>query len=215
MSNDYRSSNHSGSGHHDSTTHTPDLYQFALNASGTSVVAMSEIEGARIKPESIRGWTFDIERGADGAIDAIERSRSQRGVTKVERYDDADGDGRFEESFSSEVLTTSSAASRADKARFIFEADGDVLSMQALSKGRWKTERLDADEHLEQITLDGVTYVVKVELEDNGAEWKFYRDDNADGIWTEVAEVESSQAQDLVELVGLSDLLALTAAVVG
>lgn len=200
---------------HNQYVEVQDTYHFNFDASGTRVLGMTENDDGRVKSKSLRGWTFEVKADANGDALAVSRSQTQRGVVKTERFEDADGDGAFVETFSSEVLTAAASLLRADKARFTFDSQGDVLTMQELSKGRWKTERLDSDEHLETMTLDGVEYVVKVESDDDGTEWNLYRDDNGDGIWTEVAEIESSTTDNLVELVGLSDVLALTVGVVG
>lgn len=208
------SSSHASSSY-DNDAYSQDLYHFQLDTTGTRVVSMTETDEGRVKSQSLRGWTFDLETDAAGDLLAVTRTQSQRGVVKSERYEDLDGDGAFVETFSTKVLTTAASALRADKARFSFDAAGDVVGQQELSKGRWKSESLDANESLELITLDGVDYVVKVEHETDSTEWALYRDDNGDGIWTEVAEVESNTVDSLVDLVGLADVLGQTAAVIG
>lgn len=208
-------SNRNESKHTDHHAETQDTYHFSFDASATRVLAMTETDDGRLKNKSLQGWKFDVKTDADGDAVAVSRTQTQRGVVKTERYEDADGDGAFVETFSSEVLTATASILRADKARFTLDSQGKVLTMQELSKGRWKTEHLDLDERLETMAIDGLKYVVKVELDDNATEWNLYRDDNGDGIWTEVAQIESSTTDSLVKLVGLSDLLALSVGVVG
>ena len=59
--------------------------------------------------------------------------------------------------------------------------------------------------------------MVKTETERNGMEFSLYRDDNQDGVWTQIAEGEShgNTALNIVELVGMAGGLAVADALVG
>lgn len=53
---------------------------------------------------------------------------------------------------------------------------------------------------------------MKVETDFEGVSASYYRDDNGDGVWTEVAEFESTTE---IDLVGVAALLAGTDGLVG
>lgn len=128
----------------DSNASTPkseqDFYRFTFNADQTGVTAVSKLDDGKVKKEATRGYTFDVQQDANGDVVAVERTAMKSGIESIEHFDDSDGDGLFVETFSAKIATVAAKASSLDHAKFTFDANGDVLAMQELSKGRWKTE---------------------------------------------------------------------------
>lgn len=201
-----------------------DLYRFQFNVDNSVVLRMYEIDGRKSKPQKIAGNGFEIETALNGlgqeAVVAVTRSKQSRSSTETTRYDDADGDGLFVESFSIEVARGGLGA-RLEQHQFTFDADGKVLTDLELKRGRWVQDRIDADEQYTLVDTGGTTqYVVVTEQERDGIEFEVFRNDNGDGIWTKVAEGESEgpyidPASGAVDLVGLMPLLDASAGIIG
>ena len=202
-----------------SSSSNNEYYTFTFSQ-GT-VASMTEVDGRKTKVKSIANSEFSLELNAAGAVtDVVRTELSRKGYAETTVYSDADGDSRFHEGLELEVAT--SAARNLDKMRFTFDANGDVLTAQEQKVGKngavlWKNERIDANEDYSRIIIDGDTYVVKTETERNGMEFSLYRDDNQDGVWTQIAEGEShgNTALNIVELVGMAGGLAVADALVG
>lgn len=196
-----------------------EYYTFTF-ANGT-VTGMTEIDGRKSKAQFIGNSDFDVITNAAGAVTAVTRTElSRKGYAETTVYSDADGDGRFTEALELEVATAT--ARNLEKMRFTFDANGEVVGAQEQKIGRngtvvWKNERIDANEDYSTVTIDGDTYLVKTETERNGVEFTLYRDDNQDGVWTEIAEgeVNGNAAVNVVELVGLTGGLSAADAVIG
>lgn len=196
-----------------------EYYTFTF-ANGT-VTGMTEIEGRKNKAQFIGNSDFDVITNSTGAVTAVTRTElSRKGYAETTVYSDADGDGRFTESLELEVAT--GTARNLEKMRFTFDANGEVVGAQEQKAGRngtvvWKNERIEANEDYSTVTIDGDTYLVKTETERNGVEFTLYRDDNQDGVWTEIAEgeVNGNAAVNVVELVGLAGGLSAADAVIG
>lgn len=200
--------------------HSQDSYQFQFDASLSHVLQMFEVDGRKTKTEKITGNTFEIGTGANGAMAQVVRTEvSRKGSTETSIYSDANGDQRFEKTFEIEVAGTSARA--LEQHRFTFDSAGNVTAEQERkSNGSWKNERIDADEHFSKVHLDGVNYLVKTETERDGVEFELFRDDNGDGIWTQMAEGESTGlhldgATGTIDLVGIQTYLAGADAIVG
>ena len=196
-----------------------EYYTFTF-ANGT-VTGMTEIDGRKSKTKFIGNSDFDVITNAAGAVTEVTRTElSRKGYAETTVYSDADGDGRFTESLELEVATAT--VRKLEKMRFTFDANGEVVGAQEQKIGRngtvvWKNERIEANEDYSTVTIDGDTYLVKTETERNGVEFTLYRDDNQDGVWTEIAEGEANgnAAVNVVELVGLAGGLSAADAVIG
>ncbi len=196
-----------------------EYYTFTF-ANGT-VTGMTEIDGRKSKTKFIGNSDFDVITNAAGAVTEVTRTElSRKGYAETTVYSDADGDGRFTEALELEVATAT--ARNLEKMRFTFDANGEVVGAQEQKAGRngtvvWKNERIEANEDYSTVTIDGDTYLVKTETERNGVEFTLYRDDNQDGVWTEIAEgeVNGNAAVNVVELVGLTGGLSAADAVIG
>lgn len=195
-----------------------EFYKFTFGATGT-VTSMAEVKGNKLKAKNIFNTSFETT-GALGGITAVESSKlSKDGKTEFTLYEDVNLDGLFREIQEVEVATSNS--SRLDKYRFDIDGAGNVTAQYEPKKGGWKLDRLDGDESLDTVVIGGKNYVVKTEDEWNGAEISLYRDDNGDGVWTEVLEAEAQfgsallDAHGAISLTGLADYLAFTSTVVG
>lgn len=200
--------------------HSQDFYQFQFDASLSRVLQLVEVDGRKTKIEKITGNTFDIDTNASGAVTQVVRTEvSRQGTTEVSIYSDANGDQRFDKTFEIEVAGAS--ARQLEQHRFTFDNAGNVTAeMERKGNGAWKTERIDANEHFSQIQLDGVNYLVKTEQERDGIEFTLLRDDNGDGIWTQIAEGETTglhidNATGTIDLVGIQAYLASADTIVG
>lgn len=118
-----------------------------------------------------------------------------------------------------EVATVDSP--RLEKAQFTFAQDGTVTGMLEGRLDRegdltFRPESIEAGESLTSLTIKGVRYVLVQETELGRVEFGLYRDDNKDGVWTEVLEGHLlGTAQDVVTLVGSTPQLDLAAGIVG
>lgn len=85
--------------------------------------------------------------------------------------------------------------------------NGTVTTAYELGKRGWKVDRIDYDESLSVVTVGQETYVLKTEDEYNGAEFDIYVDRDGDGLWSKIAEGETTDAylndDGSVDLVGI------------
>lgn len=206
-----------------------EIYKFAFNADSTAVTGMSEIHGrkAKEKAKAIAGTTFTLEKSDAGAVVGVDASKTSKGHAQIRSFDDSDLDGLFAEVLEGKVATT--AARKLEVRKFDIDASGNVTAEYEPGKrGTWKLDQdhdhddEDESHDVQTVALGGITYVVKVEVEDDEAEIELFRDDNADGVWTRVAEFEGPQVQDwiaddtgAVDLTGVAPFLAAAVGVVG
>lgn len=201
-----------------------DMYKFNFDATNTSVLQMFEVDKRKLKAEKLTNSTFEVETGVnDLGIDdvvSVTRTKQSKGFVETTVFTDQDGNDLFVEDFEIEVATTLSPAFKLEKHQFSFDTLGNITADLELGKRGWKADRIDANEDYAQITLNGTDYVVKTETERKGIEFEIFRDDNQDGIWTQIAEGET---QDLfidaitgsVDLVGIQSLLDASIGIVG
>lgn len=194
---------------------------YAFTFANGSVTGMSEIDGRKNKQKFIGSSDFSVKTNTAGSVTEVTQTTlSNKGYIETTVYSDADGDARFTESFEIDVATT--AARKLEAVKFSVGSDGNVLTVQEQKIDRngvvtWKNERLDANEQYSQVTIGSDAYVLKTEVERNGTEFTLYRDDNQDGVWTEIAEgeVHGSASVNVVDLVGLAAYLSAADALVG
>jgi hypothetical protein len=181
-----------------------ELYKFTFNPSYTGVLQKYEVEGRKLERENIQGSHFTLDIGANaqgqqGVLTVIE-TRQSKGKFESTLFTDLDGDGLFTEAVELEVFSASVAARHLEKHQFSWDAQGQISADWELKNGQWKWERIDANESYTQFTLNGTQYVLKTEQEHDGLEFEVFRNDNADQVWTRVAEGESTIGIDLVGL---------------
>ncbi len=184
-----------------------DNKKFTFDADG-NVTAMYAVKGAYMKFESIANTTFVTEAGTftSGGTGIVEVEATKAGKSKTEFsvYSDQDGDGRFIESFELDVVNT--ALFRAENYKFDLAGE-EVTQAYELGKRGWKIDYADADESYSVLSVDGDTFIVKTEAEYVGAEFDIYVDRDGDGLWSKIAEGETTgdflHADGSVDLVGI------------
>lgn len=190
-----------------------DQYTFTFGpAAGGAlkVLKMYEVEDSgRLKAERIgRSDSFNVEIDpATSAVVEVERVRLDKYETSREVFSDADGDGFFTKTFEIETVNDLGAArGQFEKHKFTFDdVTGEVTADLEFSKGRWRADRIEADEDYE-IVPDGLggELIVKTELDDGGVEFEIFRDDNGDGVWARIAEGEAGP--EMLEADGTLDV---------
>lgn len=183
------------------------MKKFSFDLAG-NVTAMYEVKGSKMKIESIRNTTFETATGQyiSGGQGVVEVTATKVGYDKVETkvYSDQDGDGRFIENFEFEVLT----ATPYKKENYKFEVIGDsVVKVEELGKRGWKVDRIDFDEDYSVAEINGDKFVLKTESDYHGVEFDIYVDRDSDGLWTKIAEGQSSDAY--LNLDGSIDLIGI------
>lgn len=198
-----------------------DFYQFRFDANLSQVLQMWEVDGRQTKAEKISGSTFDMEVSAGGTVVEVVRTEvSRKGeTTEVSIYRDVDGDQRFDKSLEIEVASANTG--KLEQHRYTFDSLGNVMSDQERKgNGTWKNERIDADEHFSTAELNGVTYLIQTESGNQSTEFKLLRDDNGDGVWTQIAEGETTglyldSVTGTIDLVGIQSYLLSADGIVG
>lgn len=185
-----------------------DMYRFTFAADVTgalNVSQMFEIEGRRTKLERTRGSTFEVEQDVNGAVLNVTQTQIKRGEVEVKSYSDIDGDGLFTKDYEIEVATS---ARGLERHKFTFDLNGQV-TQDLEQKGRgWKNDRITSNESYEEMDVNGVSYVVKTKTDWNDVEFEIFRDDNADGIYTQIAEGET-QSDAFLDVNGNVDFAAI------
>lgn len=147
------------------------------------------------------GWNESWElRGND-----VAQVQTKWNETETTLFTDDNFDGAFDHALDIEVKTQTSARDYEDN-RFVLQdgtnADGanlfvgDVITSQLeANRWGWQPERLDWNEDLSVTEIDGSIYIMKSETKRSGElEFKLYRDDDVDGLWTEVAQGDAHAA---------------------
>lgn len=179
----------------------PDQYVFTFDAGG-AVTSVAEVEkNGRLDYERIE--KDESYRLVDGFVVKTEvDSREQ----EWEVYADLDGDGRWievgegEGAFDPAILSLFGGSPVAGETPvatpvggesyvFQFDALGQVAAVFEVEKnGRLEREDIDRDESY--AVLDGL--VIRTEIDDGRTELTYYADPEADGVWSEVAQVNPS-----------------------
>ena len=173
-------------------------FTFGTDASGTptTVARMYEVDHGRLKAERIgRNDSFSVEVDpATGQVVEVEQTRLGRYKDERTVFSDADGDGYFTKVFEIETVNSlGTSRGQFEKHKFTFDAvTGEVTADLELTRGRWRADRIDANEDYQIVTdAAGNELIVKSEYERDGVEFEIFRDDNNDGIWAQIAEGEA------------------------
>lgn len=199
----------------------PQDYSFDIRADG-QVTAVYEVENGLVSPERMdwnETWAFD-------GLDVIQTT-TRFGKIETTLYTDDNQDGLFQKGFEVEVLTGENPRaldihtfSLADGSNAIGDlvAEGDIITgMMELGRRGWKADRIDANESLQVVEVDGDSLILKTEMQRDGSiEFNVFRDDNNDGLWTEIADGETRDVfvtlEGGVDVVGMADAGLLQAA---
>jgi hypothetical protein len=185
-----------------------------INTGGNTVM----MDGYQI--EIVNGQVVSVVEVDDNEIEAVRIGSNEvwtvngSDVTKVEtNYRDVETEVLRETDQPDtyvkvlEVDVSSSVSARdAETYKFVLAdtsfAEGDLMTgtedvTAALELGRrgWREDRLDSNEDFDVALVGDDIYIVKTETQRNGdLEFKLFRDDDGDGLWTEIAEGEAGQA---------------------
>lgn len=195
-------------------------YQFTF--SGNTVVAVYELERGRVKLKRMdRDETWSLD-GPD-----VTRIVNKFGKVQTSVYTDANRDGVYQKTFEVEVLTGTSprtletykfslTSGRAATGEAVIE--GDVITgVMELERRGWKVDRIDANETFQVVKVNGDSLILRTKTEWNGEiDFSVFRDDDNDGLWTEIADGETAGAfvspGGVVDLVGIVNAGLLQAA---
>lgn len=161
--------------------------------------------------------TYSDARTDDGHDDAHDRGHDDNDHDGRDGTD-ADHGGVFRNGFELETVSGSHlrkletykfSLSDGSNATGDLAAEGDMISgMMELGHRGWKVERIDANESLQVVEVNGDNLILQTKTQWNGElDFSVFRDDDHDGLWTEIATGETRDAfvtQDGdIDLVGI------------
>lgn len=195
---------------------------FTFSADKTKVESMTLGNSAGGKEVDIAASSFKTTVGTNDlgatAVIGVEETRSTELGAATRIYKDTDGDGQYNESFGIRVAASDNLPLRQHE--FTFNADGTIASDSARQRDQWREDAIQSNEVYARLALGDDSYVVKTVADAKGYHFEVFRDDNADGIWTEIASGHSAgdfidTTSGTVNLVGIQDYLAAAAQIVG
>jgi len=189
-------------------------YRFDIDAQG-AITAVYEVKYGRVEAKHMNWnetWTLD---GQD-----VIQTKNKFGEIETSVYTDIDQNGVFEKDFSLSVLTGENSG-RLETYQFLL-ADGrnvtgdavlqgdDIAGMMKLGRRGWKVDRIDVNETLQVVEIDGDNLILKTKTQWNGEiDFSVFRDDDNDGLWTKIADGETLDAyvslRGEIDLVGIID----------
>ncbi len=188
----------------------------------SAITAVYEVKSGRVKADRIdQNETYTL----DGA-DVLKTERSFNDV-EYSLYSDGDNNGIFQEVFDIEVNTGKNLRSLETYQFKIADgstlngntaAEGTVItSMQELGRFGWKNDPIYANETLQVIEDGADNLILQAQFILSGKiKFSVYRDDDGDGLWTQIAEGEAIDAfitlDNEIDLVGIIDAGYLQAA---
>jgi hypothetical protein len=200
--------------HANNTPYAEEGYRFTIDAEG-QVTAVYEVEHGRTEAERIdwnETWQFD-------GVNVIQ-TETQYNKVETTLYSDPDQDGLFQQAFELEVRsgvglrsleTHQFTLADGSGARGDLVGEGDLITATAVAGYRgWRAERVDLNETLQVIELNGDNLILETKTQWNGElDFSLFRDDDNDGLWTRIAEGETrgefvTPAGEL-DLVGIAD----------
>lgn len=213
-----------GHGHNDQGSHN---YTFTFDSTLNTVQSLSRVEGTTSKALDISTSTFQVsaglnDKGVQAALNVLQTSNDGNFST-THLYNDTDGDGQYVETFGIHVVNN--AATQLRQQTFTFNTDGTIAPapLSQNMKGHHNGDNAPPQNGvLTKTVLDGVTYVTKTDAAPNASGYHFdvFRDDNADGVFTQIADGLSAGtnidvATATVDLVGIQTYLAAASNIVG
>lgn len=212
------SSSHKTSG---PSTTTEKGYQFGMAADGT-VTAVYEVKNGRVKHER-------MDRNESWSSNGQEVTKVETGFGKIETsvFTDADQNGTYQKTFDLEVITGQNPRSletfkfllsgtSAATGGAVLETDS-ITGMLELGRRGWKSEFMASNESLAVVQVGTDHLIIKTETRRDGSlDFSIFRDDDNDGLWTEIAEGHTLDAyvtpDGTVDLVGMAHAGLLEAA---
>lgn len=196
-------------------------YQFDIDANGL-VTAAYQVRNGRVTTDRIdwnESWTFD---GLD-----VTKTETKFGKVGTSIYTDINQDGIFQKEFELDVQTGANlrtletyqfslADGSAATGDFVIGGDA-IAGMMELGRRGWKVDRIDANETLQVVEVNGDSLILQSKTQWNGTlDFGVFRDDDNDGLWTKIADGETLDSfvtmDGQVDLVGIVDVGLLQAA---
>ena len=203
------------------TAPTEKGHRFDLTSDG-AVTAVYEVKNGRVKKERIDWNESWFSTGSE-----VTQVETSFGKVETSVYTDANQNGIYQKAFEIEVITGQHPKSM-ETFKFVVaggvNAKGDsvletdsITGMLELGRRGWKNDAIAWNETLDIVEVDTDHWIVQTQGDRNGkTDFHLYRDDDHDGLWTQVAEGETTDlyltADGQVDLVGLVNAGLLDAA---
>lgn len=205
-------------------------FTFTFSSDSQTVQSMSQVRSTATQAIDITGSTFQTTVGVNDlgatAVTAVAQTQVKTNETETRIYKDMDGDGQYSNAFGIDVVTVTPTSTSTTTAltprshQFTFNTDGTVATDSFQHRGTWTADAITTNEVYSHVTLNGDSYVVKTTSGTAGYCFEIFQDDNADGVWSEIAHGQSAgdnidTATGTVNLVGIQSYLAAADAVIG
>ena len=195
---------------------------YKFDISNGVVTGVYEVKYGRVKADR-------IDQNETYTVDGTDVLKTERDFGDVEYslFSDSDNNGIYQKTFEIEVNTGPKLRSL-ETYQFKFAdgsaltgnqaAEGDVIAtMQELGRYGWKNDPIYSNETLQVIEVVADNLILQTQLGLNGKiKFSIFRDDDSDGLWTEIAEGETLDEfvtiDDQIDLVGIADAGYLQAA---
>lgn len=195
---------------------------YKFDISNGIVTGAYEVKYGRVKADRIdQNETYTV----DGAN--VLKTERDFGDVEYSLFSDSDNNGIFQKTFEIDVSTGAKLRSLetyqfklADGSALTgnLAAEGNVIvTMQELGRYGWKIDPIYSNESLQVIEVGADNLILQTQLALNGKiKFSIFRDDDSDGLWTEIAEGETLDEfvtiDDQIDLVGIIDAGYLQAA---
>lgn len=195
---------------------------YKFDISNGVVTGVYEVKYGRVKADRIdQNETYTVD-GTD-----VLKTEHDFGDVEYSLFSDSDNNGIYQKTFEIEVNTGAKLRSL-ETYQFKFSdgsaltgnlaAEGDVIAtMQELGRYGWKNDPIYSNETLQVIEVGADNLILQTQLGLSGKiKFSIFRDDDGDGLWTEIAEGETLDEfvtiDDQIDLVGIIDAGYLQAA---
>ncbi len=200
-------------------------FNFTFSTDLSTVQSMSIADSIKATTLDISTSTFTTTVGLNDqsiqAVLSVSQTSSDNHFATTRIYGDTDGDGKYVENFDIQVAKTTDASLPLHQQTFTFNTDGTITAGMPVNNDPHHPV-MDQNAVLSKVTLNNVTYVTQTEATPNSTGYHFevFRDDNADGTWTEIAHGETSgtnidSTTATINLVGIQSYLADASAIIG
>ena len=195
---------------------------YKFDISNGIVTGAYEVKYGRVKADRIdQNETYTV----DGAN--VLKTERDFGDVEYSLFSDSDNNGIFQKTFEIDVNTGAKLRSLetyqfklADGSALTgnLAAEGNVIvTMQELGRYGWKNDPIYSNETLQVVEVGADNLILQTQLALNGKiKFSIFRDDDSDGLWTEIAEGETLDEfvtiDDQIDLVGIIDAGYLQAA---
>lgn len=209
------------------TLSSTSYYTFTFSSDNASVNSMARVNttstgSTNSKALDVSSDTFATTVGTNDlgtqSVVSVEQTHADTRSSDLRVYNDQDGDSHYSETFDLHVAVSSDNHLR--QHQLTFNSDGSIATDAVLCRNTWQNDAISSTEVYTQVTLGSDTYVVKTESTTTGYNFAILRDDNGDGVWTEVAGGHSTgtyidATTGTLNLVGIQTYLAAADGITG